>query len=113
MKTQEWIKNNPEYPVILDALIAWHKWDFEKSREDYRKHNVTILNPYFWEYGEFVEYVGVNKRGLIFYRDIQPGTEPDNEYHILDSSVWYDDYKPFHDRWMLEITREEKLKELL
>jgi len=109
----EFLKNNPQYPIHLEALIAWHKWNFETSREEYKRNGIKVWNPYFWEYGEFVEYVGVSNSGLICYREIQSGTEPGDELHIIEISSWYDNYKPFHDRWELQLERERKLNSLL
>ena len=110
---KKYLKDNPKYPIILEALIAWHKWDFETSREETRRTKQQVWNPHFWDYGEFVEYIGVNKDGLIWYRETQPGTKPDDENHIIGVSTWYDDYKPFHDKWMLQLDRDKKLNTIL
>ena len=110
---RKYYKDNPKYPIILDALIAWHKWKFETSREEYRKNKTKVHNPHFWEYGEFVEYVGVANDGLIWYKQKQPGTAPEHEYHIIGVSTWYEEYKPFHDRWMLAKQRNERIETIL
>lgn len=46
-------------------------------------------------------------------KDIQPGTEPGDDHHHISTTVWYEDYKPFHDRWELQLERERKLNSLL
>jgi hypothetical protein len=110
---KNYLKENPKYPIIIDALITWHKWNFETSREEYRKNQTKVNNPYFWEYGELVEYIGVNKGGLIWYTQKQPGTNSGDEYHIIGVTIWYEEYRPFHDRWMLAKQRNDRIDSIL
>ena len=50
---------------------------------------------------------------LFGYNQIQSGTKPEDEYHIIGVASWYEDYKPFHDKWMLMRQRDERIDSIL
>ncbi len=97
--------------VILGALIEYINDDFIKTRENTNPDRV--FNPHFWEQGKFVSLDGMDKYGNIIYQETQSGTTPDFEYHIISIATPYDEYKPYHKKWMKSFKRNEKIDDIL
>ncbi len=99
--------------IILDALIECLNEDHIKSRRETKESGQKVYNPHFWEQGKFVSLSHIDKYGNICYKETQPGTKPTDEYHIIGVALPYEDYKPFHDKWMKFRNRDNKLNELI
>ncbi len=97
--------------VIQEAFIEYLNDNFKIIRQ--QTDPTTVINPHYWEQGKFVSLDGIDKYGNIMYKETQPGITTDFEYHIIGISVHYDNYKPYHKKWMKQIIRDNKLKQLL
>lgn len=99
--------------IILDAFLECLREEHIKSRQHSIKINQTVLNPHYWQQGEFVAIDYVDKYNNIVYRETQPGTGKDDENHIIGIAFPYYEYKPYHDRWVKLLNREKNLNDLV
>jgi len=97
----------------MDAFLECLKEDHIKSRREVKESGKTVYNPHFWEQGEFISLDYVDKYNNIVYTVTQPGIKPTDEYHTIGVAYPYQDYKPFHEKWMKFRNRDKHLSELL
>ncbi len=55
----------------------------------------------------------IDKYGNICYTRTQPGVPIGDYNHTIQSVVHYEDYKPYHDRWVIQIERDRKIGEIV
>lgn len=97
--------------VIEEAFIEYLNDVFIKSRKE--ANPVKVINPHFWTQGEFVSLDGMYKYNNILYTETQPGTTPDFEYHKIQIAVHYEEYEPYHKKWMRSIERNKLIEDIL
>jgi hypothetical protein len=99
--------------IILDAFLECLREYHIRTRREVKLSGEKVYNPYFWEQGEFVSIKYIDGYNNICYNVTQPGTKPTDDYHIISVAFPYEDYKPFHDKWMRYKNRENLLNELV
>lgn len=111
------VKNTGKYilerDVILDAFLKYLDDRFVDRVEKAKLEKWKVSNPHFWEKSEFISLDYIDKHGNICYSHTQPGVPPGNEYHTIQTAVPYEKYKPYHDRWVLQIERNRKIGEIV
>ena len=98
--------------IILDAFLACMDDEFYRTREETKKNGTKVYNPDFWEKPKFISLDYIDKYNNIVYTETQPGVPEGQPYYTLGIAMPYEEYKPYHDKWMLSIKRDKKLKEL-
>jgi hypothetical protein len=101
-----------ERDVILDAFLKCLDDRFVERVRTAKIENWKVFNPHFWEKSEFISLDYIDKNGNIFYTRTQPGVPIGDYNHTIQSVVHYEDYKPYHDRWVIQIERDRKIGEI-
>jgi hypothetical protein len=99
--------------VILEAFLKYLDDSFTNTMERAKREKRIVHNPYYWEKGEFVSLDYIDKYGNIIYTHTQPGVPVEHENYKIQVAIHYEDYKPYHDRWVLQLERDKKLEELV
>ncbi len=99
--------------IIIEAFLECLEYDHRKYRQEVKDSGKIVHNPYFWEQGEFISINYIDKYGNICYTVTQPGTKPTDSYHEIGVALPYDNYKPFHDKWVRFGNRMENLNKLI
>lgn len=93
--------------IIKEAFIEYINDEFKVSRKKAKESGRDILDNNYWIQGTLIKIEGIDINGNIVYKEKKSGTET-----ILSVRAHYDEYKPYHDRWMIIKKRNKKLKEL-
>lgn len=99
--------------IILTPFIQCVDDYFLRNRKEIVNSGEKISNPFFFIQGEFISLEGIDRYGNIIYKEKQSGTKPDFKYHIISVAMPYTEYKPYHENWMKQINRQNKLEELV
>jgi hypothetical protein len=102
-----------ERDVILEAFLKYLDDRFVDRVRTAKIEKWKVFNPHFWEKSEFISLDCIDKYGNICYTHTQPGVPIGDDYHTIQTAVHYDDYKPYHDRWVIQIERDRKIGEIV
>lgn len=86
--------------IIIDAFLDCINNEFLITRRKSKESGETIFNPHYFEQGKFVSLDYIDRYNNIFYTTTQSGTDPKDSYHTIKVAYTYNEYKPFHDKWM-------------